>query len=145
MKKSAYTWFFVLAGMLCFWTLPSAFAQGYGDRNTTGDGKLAIQGKVFLPNGSPANGVMVSMSGTEFVSGTTRTDDSGNFRFSNLPPGNYTVTVRGTDAYDTQNESIAMGKESSAGQAFTVVFNLRPKGIKKGERPANPMLVNVPK
>ncbi|HEX8367476.1 MAG TPA: tetratricopeptide repeat protein [Pyrinomonadaceae bacterium] len=145
MKKSFYAWGFVLTIMLSFWALPDAGAQGYGDRNSTGDGKLAIQGKVFLPNGNPASGVTVSFSGTEFVSGTTRTDDSGNFRFSNLPPGNYTVTVRGTEEFETDNEAIAMGKESSAGQAFTVVFNLRSKGTKKGDLSANPFFAKVPK
>lgn len=145
MKKSYYTWGFVLTIMLSFCALPAAQAQGYGDRNSTGDGKLAIQGKVFLPNGNPAAGVTVSYSGTEFVSGTARTDDSGNFRFNNLPPGNYTVTVRGTEDFETDNETIAMGKESSAGQSFTVVFNLRNKGAKKGDLSANPFFANVPK
>ncbi|HEY0048935.1 MAG TPA: carboxypeptidase regulatory-like domain-containing protein, partial [Pyrinomonadaceae bacterium] len=145
MKKSYYTWGFVLTIMLSFCALPAARAQGYGDRNSTGDGKLAIQGKVFLPNGNPAAGVTVSYSGTEFVSGTARTDDSGNFRFNNLPPGNYTVTVRGTEDFETDNETIAMGKESSAGQSFTVVFNLRNKGAKKGDLSANPFFANVPK
>lgn len=144
MKKSYYTWGFVLATVLSFWVLQDVKAQGYGDRNSTGDGKLAIQGKVFLPNGSPAVGATVSFSGTEFVSGTTRTDDSGNFRFNNLPPGNYTVTVRGTEEFETDTESIAMGKESSAGQAFTVVFNLRNKGAKKGDSPVNPLFAKVP-
>ncbi|HLM03163.1 MAG TPA: tetratricopeptide repeat protein [Pyrinomonadaceae bacterium] len=145
MKKINYTRGLALTIMLAFWFLPDASAQGYGDRNTTGDGKLAIQGKVFLPNGNPAAGVTVSYSGTEFVSGTARTDDSGNFRFSNLPPGNYTVTVRGTEAFETDTESVAMGKESSAGQSFTVVFNLRSKGTKKGDLSANPFFANVPK
>lgn len=147
MKKSYYTGAFVLTVMLSCWAFSpvTARAQGYGDRNSTGDGKLALQGKVFLPNGSPASGVTVSFSGTEFVSGTTRTDDSGNFRFSNLPPGNYTVTVRGTEAFETDTESIAMGKESSAGQSFTVVFNLRTKGAKKGDMSANPFFAGVPK
>ena len=145
MKKSNYTRGFALTIMLLVCALPNAFAQGYGDRNSTGDGKLAIQGKVFLPNGNPAAGVTVSYNGTEFVSGTARTDDSGNFRFSNLPPGNYTVTVRGTEDFETDVESVAMGKESSAGQAFTVVFNLRMKGTKKGDLSANPFFANVPK
>jgi len=145
MKKSYYTWVLALAVFCAFWALPEAGAQGYGDRNSTGDGKLALQGKVFLPNGSPAAGITVSYSGTEFVSGTVRTDDSGNFRFSNLPPGNYTVTVKGTEAFEAETESISMGKESSAGQSFTVVLNLRNKGTKKGDLSANPFFANVPK
>jgi tetratricopeptide (TPR) repeat protein len=146
MKNNNYTsWVFILTLMLAFCALPNADAQGYGDRNSTGDGKLAIQGKIFLPNGQPAAGVTVSFSGTEFVSGTTVTDDSGNFRFSNLVAGNYTITVRGTEAFEAETESIAMGKESSAGQAFSVVFNLRTKGTKKGDLSANPFFAKVPK
>lgn len=150
MKKSYFapTRFLVFAALmfsLLAFTGANAFGQGYGDRNSTGDGKLAISGKVFLPDGGPAVGVTVSYSGTEFVSGSARTDDGGNFRFSNLPPGNYTVTVRGTDAFETETESVAMGKESSAGQTFTVILNLRVKGAKKGDLSANPFFANVPK
>jgi Tfp pilus assembly protein PilF len=146
MRNNNYTsWGFILTVMLAFCALTDANAQGYGDRNSTGDGKLTIQGKVFLPNGQPASGVTVSFSGTEFVSGTVQTDDSGNFRFSNLVAGNYTVTVKGTEAFETETESVSMGKESSAGQASTVVFNLRNKGTKKGDLSANPFFAKVPK
>jgi Tfp pilus assembly protein PilF len=144
MKKIYYIWVFVLTVMLSA-ALPNTNAQGYGDRITTGEGTLALQGKVFLPNGSPASGVTVSISGTEFIRNTTQTDESGNFRFNNLPFGNYTVTVKGTDEFEPDTESLAMGKEYSKGQTFTVIFNLRGKGVKKGDLSANPFFAKAPK
>jgi tetratricopeptide (TPR) repeat protein len=148
MKKSYYTWVFVLTAMLSFWALPDAGAQGYGDRNRAGgDGSYELQGRLLLPSGQPASGVRVSLSGADFTSGSTMTDNDGGFRFSNIPSGNYSVNVKGVEGqYESENESITIAKGSPVGQTFNTILYLRPPGVKKGEnRSNNPLLANVPK
>lgn len=142
-----YTCFFVLALILTFGALPDTKGQGFGDRNRAGgDGSYELQGRILLPNGQPASGVRVSLSGADFTNGSTMTDGDGVFRFSNIPSGNYYVNVKGVaNEYESENESMTIAKDSPSGQTFNTVLYLRPPGVKKGERTNNPLLANVPK
>lgn len=150
MKKNFNrTWFFAVGVILSFWiAAPNADAQGYGDRNRAGgDGTYNIQGRIVMPDGRPATGVKVSMSGADFTNGSTTTDLDGNFTFSNVPAGNYNVTVKATTEYESENESLTIDRNTSFGQTFNLSFFLRPPGVKKNAlNPTNnPMLADVPK
>ncbi len=149
MKKNFnYKWFFIFAVILSFWTLPNVNGQGYGDRNRAGgDGSYNIQGKITMPDGKPGVGVKVALSGADFTNGSTVTDNDGNFTFSNVPAGNYNVTVKGGSEYESDNETLIIDRNTSFGQTFNLSFFLRPPGVKKSkENPTNnPLLANVPK
>ena len=71
---------------VCLLLASSAFAQ-----ETTG----GIQGTVKDPSGAVVPNAKVSVSASSLVGGKElETDANGYYRFANLPPGNYTVTVQ---------------------------------------------------
>ncbi len=120
-------------------------AQAPGDRNRpAGRGTYRISGKVFLPNGKPANDVSVSASGIELGSATARTDADGNFTIAGLSSGNYSVIVR-QEGLPTVTESLTIPEGATSGQAFQLVFYLRLPGQPKGAKPVNPILKDVAK
>jgi tetratricopeptide (TPR) repeat protein len=149
MKKNLNNkWIFVLAVVLSFWALPTANGQGYGDRNRADSGgKYNVQGRIVMPDGKPAVGVRVALSGADFTNGSTVTDNDGNFTFSNIPAGNYNITVKATSEYESDNEALTIARDTNFGQTFNISFFLRAPGVKKSkENPTNnPLLVNVPK
>jgi Tfp pilus assembly protein PilF len=149
MKKNLnYKWIFVLAIVLSFWALPAANGQGYGDRNRAGgDGSYNVQGRIVMPDGKSAVGVRVALSGADFTNGSTTTDNDGNFTFSNIPAGNYSVAVKGTNEYESDNETLIIDRGTTFGQTFNLSFFLRSPGVKKNPlNPTNnPMLADVPK
>ncbi len=57
---------------------------------TTTGATYSISGNVSLSNGSPLPGVAVTLSGA--VSGSVSTNGTGNYSFTGLPNGTYTVT-----------------------------------------------------
>lgn len=141
----SYGAFFVLFAVFSFCALPHADAQGFGDRNRiSGGGSYTINGKVMLPDGKPASGVRVSLSGADFTNPSTQTDNDGNFQFGSIPAGNYNVTVRGTNEYESENEPITIGRETPQGQNFNVMLYLRLPGTKKADK-NNPLIAGVPK
>src|SRR6266705_541599 len=74
-----------LALTLCAFFSLSAMAQ-----ETTG----GLQGTVKDPSGAVVPNAKVVVTGTSLVgSKELETDSSGYYRFANLPPGNYTITV----------------------------------------------------
>jgi Tfp pilus assembly protein PilF len=149
MKKNLIcAWVFVFAVVLSFSALPKVNGQGYGDRNRAGgDGSYNVQGRVVMPDGKPAVGVRVALSGADFTNGSTVTDNDGGFTFSNIPAGNYNVTVKGTTEYESDNETLIIDRGTTSGQTFNLSFFLRPIGVKKSkDNPTNNhLLVNVPK
>ncbi len=147
MKKNSYIVFtLVCAAFLLF--VSGAGAQGIGDRNTASNGpdsgRYAIAGKVVRPDGLPAKNVKVSYNSTSGASGSIQSDDQGAFRISNIPSGNYTVTVK-VEGVPTATESLTISREGTLGQAEIVVIYLRNEGQKKGDFSANPMFKDVPK
>ncbi len=149
MKKNfSCSLIFVFAAILYFSALPTVNGQGFGDRNRSGgDGSFNVQGRIVLPDGKPAIGVKVSMSGADFTNGSTVSDNDGNFTISNVPAGNYSVVVRGSGEYESESEALTIERFSPPGQTFNVTFFLRAPGVKKSElNPTNnPLLVDVPK
>lgn len=122
-------------------------AQGYGDRTKMGgDGNFSVNGKVILPNGRPAPNVNLTLSNQDFKNYTGATDKDGNFHFGSLAAGNYTVTVKGTEDYDAESETVIIGREASSGQTFTAVIYLRPSArVKEMTGVLSVLLAGVPK
>ena len=149
MRRNFYhTLFSIFVVTLTFWSSPTANGQGYGDRNRAGgDGSYNVQGRITMPDGKPAVGVRVALSGSDFTNGSTVTDNDGSFNFSNIPAGNYNISVKGGTDYEPDNEVLTIERGASPGQNFSVVFYLRPPGVKKSkDNPTNnPLLANVPK
>jgi Tfp pilus assembly protein PilF len=146
MKRNSY-YILAAAVILSFFVLTEARAQGYGDRNQAANGpdsgRYAIQGKVIMPDGTPAKQVKVTYNSTSAASGSSETNDEGIFRINNIPSGNYTVTVK-IEGLPASNENFTISREGSQGQAYNVVIYMRVEGQKKGA-PVNPMLKDVPK
>ncbi|MDP8989948.1 MAG: carboxypeptidase-like regulatory domain-containing protein [Acidobacteriota bacterium] len=59
-------------------------------RLAPGDASSTLRGSVFDGNGSPIIGASVTLNGAGCM---TKTTDAGHFVFSNLTPGNYTLSV----------------------------------------------------
>ena len=79
-RLSLRLWSLLILLLFC---LP-AFAQYSGN----------IQGVVSDPAGAAINGASVQLRNADTgVTATITTSDSGNYRFSSLPPGNYVVTA----------------------------------------------------
>jgi len=62
-----------------------------------------VQGVVSDPAGAAINGATIQLQNTENgVTAVVRTTDSGNYRFSSLPPGSYVVTAEANGFRKTQ-------------------------------------------
>ena len=125
----------------------SGYGQGVGDRNRpAGRGTYRIMGKVYLPDGHPAQDVEVKADGAEMNTGSsTRTDSDGGFVISGLSSGNYMVVVS-EKGYQTESESVTIAEGMVSGSAYQLAFNLRVPGQKKGDiYSANPLFKGVPK
>ena len=144
-KKLSLMFVFLCSAVMGFGEI-SVLGQGYGDRNRpAGRGTYRISGRVYLPDGTPARDVNVSANSMELSgSGSTRTDQDGNFTISGLSSGNYSVSVR-QEGYPTENEAVTIAEGAISGQAYQLAFYLRAPGQPKGTRPANPLLKDVPK
>jgi hypothetical protein len=90
-----------------------------------------VQGVVSDPTGAAVNSASVRLRNSETgVTAVTKSTDSGNYRFSSLPPGNYVVSVeaqgfRKTEATFALNTSETKGlnltlRLAAAEQAITV-------------------------
>ncbi len=80
--------------------LPLAFAQ-----ETTG----GLQGTVKDPSGAVVSGASVEVTSPSLIGKKTATSDSGGyFRFANLPPGTYTITVTAPNFRSYKQEGITI-------------------------------------
>src|SRR5262249_44471906 len=80
--------------------IPAAFGQ----ETTAG-----LQGTVRDPSGAVVAKAQVIVTGTSLVGDkTTTTDASGYYRFANLPPGTYTVTVKGASFATTKRQGLVL-------------------------------------
>ena len=90
--------------------------------STTGN----IEGTVVDANGAAVPGVTVTVTSPQLLGNqTATTDDNGHYRFSNLPPGMYSVTIEesgGFARFEQANVEVNLSKTS------TVAATLQPKG-----------------
>src|SRR5579864_6199986 len=79
-----------------FWCLATIFmlllflgAIAIAQETTAG-----LQGTVKDPSGAVVQGAQITITGNKLVgSKTAKTDGAGYYRFANLPPGSYNITV----------------------------------------------------
>lgn len=84
---------FFLALLFSVTVVSCGGGSGYGGGSTGGNtGIYSISGTVTF-TGNPLMGAMISLTGTKSTS--TTTDGSGNYSFTSLPNGGYTVTPSG--------------------------------------------------
>lgn len=109
---------FISLSLLVLVFAVSAFAQ----TSTTG----SIEGTVVDVNGAAVPGVTVTVSGANLMgSQTATTTDNGSYRFSNLPPGRYTVAIeatRGFGKFEQADVEVNLSRTSS------VAVTLQPEG-----------------
>jgi outer membrane receptor protein involved in Fe transport len=107
----------VMALLLALFTV-SASAQ----TTTTG----SIEGTVVDVNGAAVPGVTVTVSGPNLIRAqSAESNEEGNYRIPNIPPGRYTVTVeaaRGFSRYEQVNVEVNLSRTS------TVAVTLQPQG-----------------
>ncbi len=81
-------------------------------------GIYSISGRVLTPQGNPISGAMVALTGS--ATGTTLTDILGNYTFSGLSNGNYTVTPGMTGyTFSPEYRTVTISGASMSGQNFT--------------------------
>jgi Flp pilus assembly protein TadD len=87
--------------------LPGAILA-QGGRASTGTGGIhTIQGYIFFPSGRRAEGqIIVKLQSYTAGEITVVPDSGGNFSFTNLAPGNYTVVVNAGDDYEIAHDSV---------------------------------------
>lgn len=103
---------------LCF-AVAVLSALAFSQQSSTAD----IYGTVVLPDGSAIPGVAVTISGDVGATKTTVTSEEGNFRFVNLPPGNYelkfelegfkTIVRKGIRMFVGKNVTLTVPMETS--------------------------------
>ncbi len=94
--KSIFRLFLVLSFALCSTV---AFAQ----TSTTG----SIEGRVVDSAGAAVPGIGVSAKSPNLISPqSTTTDEQGKYRFSNLPPGKYTVVIEAAKGFGRSEQSV---------------------------------------
>jgi len=124
-----------------------AHGQGIGDRNRAGDseGRYAIQGRVYLQDGSPAQNVKVEIENPDSPGRSYFTNLDGIFQTGSVRAGNYTISVK-VDGMPAEREMLTIDRDTPAGRTFTVSLFLRAEGQKKGDfYSANPLFKDVPK
>lgn len=106
-------------------------------------GSFTIEGKVYLPDGSPAAGIKVALS-SDYTNPTTITDQDGGFIFGGVPAAEYTITVA-IEGLPTQTEYRSIDKEAPISQTYYVPIHFRNPGQKKGDPySSNPLFKDVP-
>jgi len=125
----------------------SAYGQGIGDRNRAGDsdGRFTIQGRVYLPDGRPAQNVKVNIENTDQPSESYYTNMDGVFQTGSVRAGNFTISVS-VPSLPVEREFLTIDRDAPTGRTFNVTLFLRAEGQKKGDFYSNnPLFKDVPK
>jgi hypothetical protein len=137
MKKLTFFAFLVCVP-LCLFPMPTP-AQGNGVAPTGNGGNHTLEGQVYLPSGRRIDTPVRVKLQSDGAGGelTVTTSAFGTFTFLYIAPGNYTVTIEGTDDYERATEHVFIDKDtgqsssgatpaSATGQRHTVIVHLRP-------------------
>lgn len=86
-------------------------AQSLHGVNSTGTfGNEVIEGKIYFPKGHRSDvRPVVKLKGDAAMELTTVASTDGSFRFTNLRPDSYTITVDGGSEYQNARESVSIG------------------------------------
>jgi tetratricopeptide (TPR) repeat protein len=142
---SSHLFRLALLASLALAFMTSASGQGVGstrDLSAMSGGNNTIRGRVYTPEGKPAEGhLVVRLESTDMISKQTTTDNDGGFVFSGLTAGNYTLTVEGGKEYENAVEYPQIYRETSSAGArnleLAVQLRFKPEN--------NPALAGVPK
>lgn len=133
---------------ISFLTAAGTNAQGIGDRNRASDssgGTYSIQGRVYLPDGRPAQNVKVEVENADSPSSSYYTNLDGIFQTGSVRAGNFSLSIN-VQGYPTEREFLTIDRDTPSGRTFNVVLYLRNEGQKKGDFYSNnPMFKDVPK
>jgi hypothetical protein len=89
---------------VCLFSVLLLVANVFGQETTGG-----LQGTVKDPSGAVVSGATVELSGSAQIGKKIlTTDSSGYYRFANLPPGNYTLTVKAPTFSELKRENIGV-------------------------------------
>jgi|HubBroStandDraft_6_1064221.scaffolds.fasta_scaffold01746_4 outer membrane receptor protein involved in Fe transport len=89
---------------VCFFSILLLVANMFGQETTGG-----LQGTVKDPSGAVVSKATVELTGSSLTgSKKLDTDSSGYYRFANLPPGSYTVTVKAGGFSELKREGIVI-------------------------------------
>ena len=121
-----------------------AHAQAPGSSRglASSGGSNMIQGRVYFPSGQTASGKSIKVnleSISSFGSMSTVADQDGTFRFTSLPPGDYTVVVDAGPEFERAREAVNIYREASGGRSVQVSIQLRPRVDS-----SNPLFAGIP-
>ena len=130
--------------LLVIFSLAFAQAQGVGSSRglpSSSGGQNTIKGRVFFPDGRHANTrLKVRLESANTFGGlVTVTDEDGQFMFSRLEAGPYSLVVEGDKMYETAREAVAIDREASPGGRIVdvpIYLKFKPS--------ANPAFASVP-
>jgi len=105
--KPGYKCLSLLTAVLIFGFTCAIFGQGSGKSTVGTNGTHTITGYVFFPSGRRAEGtIQVKLQSYAAGELSVIADGSGNFSFTSLSPGNYTVVVLAGDDYEIGREGV---------------------------------------
>jgi TolA-binding protein len=135
--------------LICVFVLVSGTnGQGIGDRNRSADsggGTYSIQGRVYLPDGKPAQNIKVELVNPDAPSLSVYTNMDGVFQTGSVRAGNFTISVA-VPGFPVEREFLTIDRDSPAGRTFSVNIWVRMEGQKKGDIYSNnPLFKDVPK
>ncbi len=116
----------------CTWISPAQIAGGLNETTVTRlGGNNYIVGTVFWPSGKPINRRMQVKLITERIGEIlTETDDRGQFVFSGIPIGSYTIVIDREDEFEAVYQQVDLAGRSNIPQKYTASIRLisRTKG-----------------
>jgi outer membrane receptor protein involved in Fe transport len=97
-----------------------AASAAFGQTSTTGE----VEGTVTDPSGAVVPGVTVMLAGPNMIGGakSATSNDEGVYRFSQVPPGRYTVSIgnsKGFAGYKQDNVEVNLSKTTTVNVALS--------------------------
>lgn len=120
---------------------PETRGQSVGaSRGPMNSGTYTVTGRVTLPDGKPAVNARVDVS-CDYTSLSTNTDPDGVYRFTGVPAGNCSVTVRAA-GFDPVTEYRTVTRDTPQGQAIYIPVFIRGTVL---TAVTSPIFAGVPK